>query len=143
MGPGCVDVIGGDAHWSEAGGLEDGRGGVGEEDAVPPLWDGAGDIFAVEVGVDEVNGVMGSAEAEVGAGEGEVLREGFVFHVLDGGGRVSCVWLREAETGEDRPEQEDSGVEVTRAEDIGLAVKDGIVFLARAGYGVCAEVVGE
>lgn len=83
VGPGGVDVVGGDAHGAEAGGLQDGSRRVGEEDAVPPLGDGAGDVVAVEVGVDEVDGVVGGAEAEVGAGEGEVLGERFVFDVLD------------------------------------------------------------
>lgn len=79
--PGCVYVVIWATHGSEPCGLENGGGGVGEEDAVPPLWDRAGDVFAIEIAVDEVNCVVGGAQAEVGAGQGEMLREGFVLHI--------------------------------------------------------------
>ena len=70
MIPRCVDVVGCGRHWSEPCGLEDGGGGVGEEDAVPPLWDGTDDVLAIEIGIDEVDCVVGGAEAEVGACQG-------------------------------------------------------------------------
>lgn len=69
VGPGCVDVVRGDAHGSQPCCLQDGGGGVGEEDAVPPLGHGPGDAFAIEVRVDEVDGVVRGAEAEVRAGQ--------------------------------------------------------------------------
>lgn len=95
--------------------------------------------------MDEVDCVVGGAEAEVGAGKSKVLREGFVFHILGrrGGRRVGCVGLREAEAGEDGAEEEDAGVEVAGAEDIGLAVEDRVVCLGGTCDGIGAEVIGK
>lgn len=51
--------------------------------------------------------------------------------------------MGEAEAGEDGAEEEDSGVEVAGAEDVGLAMEDRIVFVVRAGDGVGTKVVGK
>lgn len=116
MRPARVDAVVANAHLNDRPKpcrLQHSRGRVQIQHTEPgggQRAEGAHRGRGVEVGVDEVDVFVGGAHAEGRGGKGKALGERFVH--LGGDGGDGEVVLGEAEAGQDRPEEEDSAVEI-------------------------------